>query len=84
MVEEAEFRWKKKWWNKEQLLEEIKHNYLMSEKYKTYKYLNYVENLLILVSKVTCCVPISAFASLVYVPVGMTSSAVGLNISYRN
>ena len=56
----------------------------MSEKYKTYKYLNYVENLLILVSKVTCCVPISAFASLVYVPVGMTSSAVGLNISYRN
>ena len=75
---------KKKWWNKEQLLEEIKHNYLMSEKYKTYKYLNYVENLLILVSPVTCCVPISAFASLVYVPVGMTGSAVGLNIYHRN
>ena len=74
----------KKWWNKEQLLEEINHNYLMSEKHKTYKYLNYVENLFILVSTVTCCFPISAFASLVYVPVGMTSSAVGLNIYYRN
>ena len=53
----------------------------MSEKYKkTYKYLNYVEKLLILVSSGTGCVSISAFASLFCVPVGITSSAVGLNI----
>ena len=53
------------------LLEEIKHNDLMSEKYKkTCKYLNYVEHLLILVSTVTGCVSISAFTSLVCVPVG--------------
>ena len=38
----------------------------MSEEYKkTCKYLNYVEHLLILVSAVTGCVSISAFASLV-------------------
>ena len=45
------------------LLDEIKHNDLMSEKYKkTCKYLNYVEHFLILVSTVTGCVSISAFA----------------------
>ena len=48
------------------LLDETKHNDLTSEKYKkTCKYLNYVENLLILVSTVTGCISISAFASLV-------------------
>ena len=53
----------------------------MSEKYKkTCKYLNYVEHLLILVSTIICCVSISAFASLVCVPVGITSSAVGTKI----
>ena len=60
---------------------EINHDDLMSEKYKkTCKNLNYVEPLLILVSTVTGCVSISAFASLVYVPVGITSSAVGIDI----
>ena len=44
---------------------------------KTCNYLNYVERLLILVSTVTGCVSISAFASLVYVSVAFTSSAVG-------
>ena len=53
----------------------------MSEKYKTIcKYLNYVENLLILSSTVAGCVSISAFASLVCVTVGIMSSAVGINI----
>ena len=47
---------------------------------KTCKYSNYVENLLILVSTVTGCVSISAFASLVTIFVGITSSAIGLNI----
>ena len=59
------------------LLEEIKHNDLMSKKYKkTCKYLNYSENLLLLASTITGCVSVSAFASLVCVPVGITSSAV--------
>ena len=63
------------------LLEKIKHNDLMSEKYKkTCHYLNYVEHLLILVSRVADCVSVSAFASLVFVLFGITSSAVGLKI----
>ena len=58
------------------LLEEIKHNNLMSEKYKkTWKYLNHVEHLFILV---TSCVSISAFALLVCVSVGITTSEVGI------
>ena len=47
----------------------------MSEKYKrTWKYLNYVENLLILVLAVTDWFSMSIFALLVSVPVGITSS----------
>ena len=42
--------------------------------------LNYIEHLLILVSTVTGCVSIFAFASLVGIPVDITSSAVGLKI----
>ena len=54
----------------------------MSEKYKkTCKYFNYVEYLLILASKLSIgCVSISAFASLVSVPVSIKSSAVGIKI----
>ena len=44
------------------------------------KCLNYVEQLLILASTVTGCVSISVFASLVAIPVGITSSAVGVII----
>ena len=52
------------------LLDEIKHNDLMSEKNKkTCKYLNYVENRLFLASTITVCVSISALA-LVCIPVG--------------
>ena len=52
----------------------------MSEKdKKRFKYLNYVENLLILSSTITGCISISAFTSLVCVPAGFTSSAVGIN-----
>ena len=66
---------------KNYLLEEINHNDLMSEKHKkTCKYLNYVEHLLILASIVTGCVSIFAFASLVCVLVGITSSAVELKM----
>ena len=51
----------------------------MSKKHKKFcMTLNYIEYLLILASVVTGCVSISAFASLVGVPIGITSSAVGL------
>ena len=74
-----EFRLRKIDQTRNYLLVEIKNNDLMTEKYKkTCKYLNYVENLLILVSTVTAWVSISAFASLVTIPVGITSSAVGI------
>ena len=63
------------------LLEGIKDNRLMNKKHKkTYKYLDYVEHLLILISTVTGCVSISAFTSLIVVPVGITSSAVEIKV----
>ena len=53
----------------------------MSEKYrKTCKYLNFVENLIIVSWTVNGCVSISAFASLASIAVGIISSAVELNI----
>ena len=52
----------------------------MSKKYKKIKYLNHVEYLLILSSKITDCVSISAFALLVCVPVSIMSSAVRIKI----
>ena len=66
MVEEAslEYRLRKIDERRNYLLDEIKHNDLMIEKYKkTCKYLHYVEQLFILASAITGCVSISAFAS---------------------
>ena len=83
MVKEAsiEFRLRKIDETRNYLLDQIKYNDLLSEKYKkTCKYLNYVEHLLILVSTVTGCVSISAFGSLVCVHIGIISSAIGINI----
>ena len=82
MTEEAslEFTSRKIDGTKNYLLEEKKHNDLMNEKQKTWNYLNYVENLLILVSTVNGCGSISAFASLLCVPVGITSSTEGIKI----
>ena len=63
------------------LLEETKQNELMSKKdKKTCKYLNYVENWLILSSTITACVLTSAFTSLVCILVGIMSSAVDITI----
>ena len=74
-----EFRLKKTNETRNYLWDEIKHNDLMSRKYKkTWKYLNYVEHLLILVSTITGYVSISEFSLLVCVPVGITSFAVGI------
>ena len=62
---------------KNYLLEEVKHNEILSKKQKkTRRYLNYTKNLLILVSTVPGCVSVFTFASLVGVPLAITSSAV--------
>ena len=42
--------------------------------------LNYIELFLILDSTITRCISISAFASLVGIPIGITSSAIELKI----
>ena len=61
------------------LLKEIKHNNLASKKHKKiWRDLNYVKHILIFLSAVSACVSISAFASLVDIPVCVLSSAVGL------
>ena len=63
------------------LLEEIEHNNLIIEIYrKICRNLNYFEHYLVFDSAVSGCVLTSAFASLVGVPVGFASSAVGMKI----
>ena len=63
------------------LIEEINQNELMSKKHrKVYRVLNYIEHLLDLISTITRWVSIFAFSSLVGIPLGITSSAVGLKI----
>ena len=53
----------------------------MSKKHKKVcASLNYNKRFLILGSKITGCVFISAFASLVGIPIGTTSSTIGLKI----
>ena len=61
--------------------EKKQQNELMSRKHKQVcTTLNYVEHFLILASKITGYISISAFASLIGIPLGITSSAIGLNI----
>ena len=63
------------------LIEEINRNELMSKKHKKVcKTLNYIERLRILASTITECVSIFSFASLVGIPIEITSSAIGLKI----
>ena len=50
----------------------------MSKKHKVCTTLNYIEHVLILASTVTGCISISAFASLLGIPIGITSSAIRL------
>ena len=53
----------------------------MSKKHKKVRTtLNYIEHFLILASIVTGCISISAFTSLIGIPIGITSSAIGLKI----
>ena len=63
------------------LIEEINQNELMSKKHKKVcRVLNYIDHFLIVISTITGSVSISAFASLVGIPIGITSSAIGLEI----
>ena len=63
------------------LIEEIhRNNYRVRSIKKFVEFLNYIEHSLILISGITGCVSISAFASLVGIPLGITSSAIGLKI----
>ena len=62
-------------------LEEIKQNELISKKLKeVFTTLNYIEQFLILAFTITGSISISAFASLLVIPIGGTSSALGLKI----
>ena len=63
------------------LTEEIDRNELIIEKHKKVcATLNYIEHFLILGSAFTGCVSISVFASLVGIPIGITSSSIRLKI----
>ena len=76
-----EFRLKRIDETRNYFLEEIKQNELMSRKYKKiFTVLNYIEHFLILASIITGCVFISTFASLIGIPIGITSSVIGLKI----
>ena len=50
------------------------------KKFKKCGVLNYIDHSLIAIYTITGCVSISAFASLVGIPIGITSSAIGLKI----
>ena len=53
----------------------------MSKKHKKFcTTLNYIENFLVLASAITGCILISAFASLIGIPIGITSYAIGLKV----
>ena len=59
----------------------LKKNELMSKKYKKVcTSLNYIEHFLILISTIIVRIWISSFTSLVGIPIGVTSSAMGLKI----
>ena len=61
------------------LIEEINRNELMSKKHENVsRVLNYIDQPLIVISTNTGCVSISAFASLVDIPIEITSSTIGL------
>ena len=67
------------------LIEEINRNELMNKKHKKVcTNLDYIEHFLILGSTITGFISISAFVSLVGIPIGITSSAIELKICAIN
>ena len=76
-----EFRFKKTDEIRNHLIEEIHQNELMSKNHKEVcRVLNYVDVPLIVIFRITGCVSISAFASLVGIPIGIAGSTVGLKV----
>ena len=76
-----EFRLKKTDEIRNYSIEEINQNELTIKKHKnSSRVSNYIDYLLIVTSTITGCVSISGFASLVGIPVGITSSGIGLKI----
>ena len=76
-----EFRLKKIYEIRNYLIEEINQNKLLNKKHKKVcRVLNYIDHSLTVISTITGCVPISDFASLVGIPIGITSSAIGLKM----
>ena len=66
---------------KKYLIEEMNQNELMSKKHQNVcRVLNYIEHSLIIIFRIAGCVSISAFASLVVIPIGITSSAIRLKV----
>ena len=62
-------------------IKEIDQNELMSNKHrKLCTTLNYIEYFLVLASAITRFISISAFVSLLSIPIGVPSSAIGLKI----
>ena len=84
MVEEnisQEFRLKNIDETRNYFLEEIKQNGLKSKKHKKVcTTLNYTEHFPILASTITGCISIYAFASLICIPIGISSYIIGLKI----
>ena len=69
------YRWNKKLFN----WRNESPNELISEKHKNVcRVLNYIDDSLIMISTITGCVSMSAFASLVGIPIEITSSTIGL------
>ena len=80
-----EFRLKNLDETRNYLIEELNRNELMSKNHKKVcTTLSYIEHFLILASAITGCVSIYAFSPLVGIPIGITSSAIGLKICAIN
>ena len=76
-----EFRLKKINETRNYFVEKIEQNELISKKHKKVcTALNYIKNFNIIASTVTGCASISAFASLLGIPIEIASSAIGLKI----
>ena len=76
-----EFRLKNINKTKNYLIEEINLNELISKKHrKICTILNYIKHFLILASTINGCISTSDFTSLIGIPIGIMSSAVGLKI----
>ena len=66
------------------LFKEINRNELMSKKQKKVcGVLNYIDHLLTIICTITGSVSISTFPSLVGIPIGIASSAIGLKICVK-